>query len=146
MKYLSLLCLFLLVLGLTTVSAQDDTPIPQVPTEGAFFTGEYRNILAEWGLTDEEIQARIDETFQQLFYGDDNNERVYYELGDDMAYIADINNNDIRTEGISYGMMITVQMDKKAEFDRLWKWAYTHMYHKEGPWKGYFCWHTRLDG
>lgn len=146
MKYQILLCLFLLVLGLTTVNAQDDTRIPHVPTDGAFFTGEYRNILAEWGLTDEQIQARIDATFQQLFYGDDNNERVYYELGDDMAYIADINNNDIRTEGISYGMMITVQMDKQAEFDRLWKWAYTHMYHKEGPWKGYFCWHTRLDG
>ncbi len=146
MKKLTLLCILIFTLGLTAVSAQDDTKIPQLPSEGAFFTGEYRNILSEWGLSDEEIQTRIDETFQQLFYGDDDNERVYYELGDDMAYIVDINNNDIRTEGISYGMMITVQMDKKAEFDRLWKWAYTHMYHKEGPWAGYFCWHTRLDG
>ena len=146
MKKLALLCLLILTLGLTTVSAQDDPKIPQLPSKGAFFTGEYRNILAEWGLSDDEIQTRIDETFKQLFYGDDDNERVYYELGDDMAYIVDINNNDIRTEGISYGMMITVQMDKKAEFDRLWKWAYTHMYHKEGPWAGYFCWHTRLDG
>ena len=27
---------------------------------------------------------------------------------------------DVRSEGMSYGMMITVQLDKKAEFDALW--------------------------
>lgn len=38
-----------------------------------------------------------------------------------MGYIEDILNNDVRTEGMSYGMMIAVQLDKKTEFDRLWK-------------------------
>jgi oligosaccharide reducing-end xylanase len=142
MRYL--LILFFLV---TVSYAQQPTlPPPQPRTEGAFATGQYRNMLAEWGLTDEEIQTRIDATFQQLFYGDDTTERVYYPVGDDLAYIEDINNNDVRSEGISYGMMIAVQMDKKEEFDRLWTWARTNMYHEDGPWAGYFCWHTTLDG
>lgn len=134
-----------LVIVMSVANAQD-VNIPQPASEGAFFTGEYRNMLAEWGLSDEEIQTRIDEVFNQLFYGNDETERVYYPVGDDLAYIEDINNNDVRSEGISYGMMIAVQMDKKEEFDRLWNWARTKMYHEDGPWKGYFCWHTTPDG
>ena len=45
-----------------------------------------------------------------------------------MAYIEDTGNHDARTEGMSYGMMMCVQMDRKEEFDRLWKWAKTYMY------------------
>ena len=40
-----------------------------------------------------------------------------------MGYIEDIANNDVRTEGMSYGMMIAVQMNRKEVFDSLWKWA-----------------------
>lgn len=127
---------------IVVLSAQEVT----VPEEGAFFTGEYRNMLAEWGLSEEEIQERIDTTFEQLFYGDDETQRVYYPIGDDLAYIEDINNADVRSEGMSYGMMIAVQMDKQEEFDRLWTWARTNMHHDDGPWMGYFCWHTVPDG
>jgi oligosaccharide reducing-end xylanase len=63
-----------------------------------------------------------------------------------MAYIEDIGNGDVRSEGMSYGMMIAVQLDKQAEFNRLWKWAKTHMYHGDGPRKGYFAWHCAPDG
>ena len=100
----------------------------------------------EWGLSDEEIQARIDEVWNQLFYGDDETERVYYPVEDDMAYILDVNNNDVRTEGMSYGMMIAVQLDKQEEFDRLWKWVKTHMYNESGRFAGYFAWHCTPDG
>ena len=37
-----------------------------------------------------------------------------------LAYITDWANHDVRTEGMSYGMMIAVQMNKKREFDALW--------------------------
>jgi oligosaccharide reducing-end xylanase len=63
-----------------------------------------------------------------------------------MAYIEDIGNNDVRTEGVSYGMMIAVQLDKKAEFDRIWKWTKTYMYQTDDPSKGYFAWHCSTDG
>lgn len=145
LKLSFLLSLTLLLLSTRSVAAQPAEP-PQPPEEGAFFTGQYRNMLAEWGVSDAEIQARIDAVFQQLFYGDDDNERVYYPVGEDMAYIEDINNRDIRSEGMSYGMMIAVQMDKKEEFDRLWTWARTYMYHEDGAWAGYFCWHAYTDG
>lgn len=118
-----------------------------VPTVGAFASGMYRNLFKEMlGKSDTEIQARIDAAWQQLFYGDDNNERVYYPVGDDMAYVIDIGNDDVRSEGMSYGMMIAVQLDKQAEFNRIWKWTKTYMYHAEGPYKGYFAWHAQVNG
>jgi len=92
------------------------------------------------------VQARIDSAFQQLFYGNDSTQRVYYPAGPDQAYIKDILNNDVRTEGISYGMMIAVQLNKKEEFDRLWNWAQTHMQHHSGLGQGFFAWHCRTSG
>lgn len=98
------------------------------------------------GKSKTEIDAKIDAAWQQLFHGNDDTQRLYYPVGDDMAYIADIASQDVRSEGMSYGMMIAVQLDKRAEFDRLWKWAKTHMYHAEGSRRGYFAWQCRYDG
>ena len=63
-----------------------------------------------------------------------------------MAYIADVGNGDVRSEGMSYGLMLAVQLDKRAEFDRLWRWVKTHMYHAEGPNQGLFAWQCNFDG
>ncbi|MBQ7864576.1 MAG: xylanase, partial [Lachnospiraceae bacterium] len=73
-------------------------------------------------------------------------ERVYFPVGDDMAYIMDTGNNDARTEGMSYGMMICVQLNMKEEFDRLWKWAKTYMWMETGYNEGYFAWSCATDG
>lgn len=106
-----------------------------------------RNLFAELlGKSDAEISKKIESSFQQLFYGNDETQRIYYPVGKDQAYIADIGNQDVRSEGMSYGMMIAVQLDRRAEFDRLWKWAKTHMYHPTGPRRGYFAWQCRFDG
>ncbi len=142
-KFLVILLGSLFLLGFGQTIAQDATPMPQ---QGAFYTGEYPNILKESGISDAEIQQRIDATFQQLFYGDDNTERIYYPVGDDMAYITDVANDDVRSEGMSYGMMIAVQLDKQEEFNRLWKWAKTYMYQEKGQYKGYFAWHNAVNG
>jgi len=98
------------------------------------------------GKSDEEVQAKLDAAWEQLFYGSDDFERVYYPVGEDMAYIEDIGNGDVRSEGMSYGMLIAVQLDKKEEFDRLWKWAKTYMYQSNGPYQGYFAWHCTREG
>jgi oligosaccharide reducing-end xylanase len=114
---------------------------------GAYYTGIYPDLFTDLlGKPRSEVKARIDSVFSQLFYGDNDTERVYYPVGADMAYIKDIGNNDVRTEGMSYGMMIAVQMDKKEAFDRLWKWAKTNMQFTSDPHKGYFAWHCRTDG
>ena len=117
------------------------------PVSGAFASHEYRNLFKEYlGKSDADIKPRLETIWQQLFYGNNNSERVYYPVGDDMAYIEDIGNSDVRTEGMSYGMMIAAQLDKQAEFNRLWKWAHTYMANSAGPYQGYFAWHCSTDG
>jgi len=106
-----------------------------------------RNLFSELlGKSDAEITAKIEAGHRQLFYGTDGDERIYFPVGTDEAYIADINDHDVRSEGMSYGMMIAVQMDRRAEFDRLYRWAKRHMYHAAGQRQGYFAWQCRFDG
>lgn len=113
--------------------------------QGAFYTGKYRNAFAEAGFSIEDIERRKDEIFQTLFYGSEE-ERIYHSVGEDLGYMEDTGNHDVRTEGMSYGMMMCVQMDKKEEFDRLWKWARTYMYLEDGDNAGYFAWSCQTDG
>lgn len=103
---------------------------------GAYQTGIYRNVLKECGYDETAIWERLEQTFDTIFYGTEA-ERFYHEAGDDMAYLEDTGNHDVRTEGMSYGMMVCVQLDKKAEFDRLWKWVRTYMYIPAGPCRNY---------
>ena len=112
-------------------------------TAGAFETGKYRNYFAEMGYTQAQIDAKLKEVFDGLFVGPN---KVYFEVGDDMAYISDVKNKDVRTEGMSYGLMVAVQFDRKDIFDKLWRWSKRYMQHQEGPYKGYFAWSCRLDG
>jgi len=101
---------------------------------GAYATGKYRDLFAEAGRTPQEIDARIARAWEQLFRGDEQTQRLYFPSGANengpLAYIPDIQHTDVRSEGMSYGMMIAVQLDKKAEFDALWNWSMTHMYQK----------------
>ncbi len=117
------------------------------PAPGAFTTGRYPNLFASLlGKSDAEIQAKVEAAWRQLFYGNDETQRIYYPAPDDTAYVADIHSKDVRTEGMSYGMMNAVQLDHRTEFDRIWKWAKVHMYHADGPLAGYFAWHCAYDG
>jgi oligosaccharide reducing-end xylanase len=124
-----------------------DLPLPTPVLLEPLGSITYRNLFQEYlGFSDAAVQSRLEAAWQQLFYGDDASQRIYYPVGADMAYIEDIGNGDVRTEGMSYGMMIAVQLDKKTEFDRLWKWARTFMYQQDGPYEGYFAWHCAVDG
>ena len=126
----------------------DVKPFPDAPTPasmGAVSTGNYRNLFKELGYSDAEIDEKVESAWQKLFYGNDE-ERIYYPVGDDMAYIYTADTDDVRSEGMSYGMMICVQMDKQEEFNRLWKWAKTYMQHTSGEYEGYFAWKMRTDG
>ena len=106
-----------------------------------------RNLFHELlGKTEAEINSKIQAAWTHYFEGDKDTQRLYFEDSPDTAYIADIGNGDVRSEGMSYGMMIAVQLDRHAEFDKLWKWARTHMYHGDGPRRGYFAWSCRFDG
>ena len=86
--------------------------------KGAWETGKYRNVFLEAGYSQADIDAKLAKAYHDLFEGPN---RVYFEVGDnnDMAYITDIKNRDARTEGLSYGLMVAVQLDKKDVFDKL---------------------------
>ena len=119
---------------------------------GAYKTHEYRDLFAELGHSPAESRAKIEKAFQQLFHGDGQEGRLYFETGANangpLAYITDWANNDARSEGMSYGMMIAVQLNKKREFDAIWNWANTYMLitDEKNPSVGYFAWSMNTDG
>jgi oligosaccharide reducing-end xylanase len=143
-------------------SAQTPPTAPAAPSAitrfpgdgaGAYKTQRYRNLFAETlGKTPAETKAKVDAAFRQLFHGDGQEQRLYFETGANangpLAYITDWANNDARSEGMSYGMMVAVQLDKKREFDALWNWAHTHMLvtDPKNPSVGYFAWSMGTDG
>jgi oligosaccharide reducing-end xylanase len=146
-RFLLLWCLALVFTGCSIKEPAEAS----LDGSGAYATGVYRNLFLENGHTQQEITAKVNGAFRQLFHGD-TAQRLYFESGANangkLAYLCDVLHNDIRSEGMSYGMMVCVQMDKKEEFDALWNWAMTYMYvQKPGhPNKGYFSWSVRSDG
>ena len=112
--------------------------------KGAYYTGQYSDLFGEIGISREQVKKKINETFNTMFF--DPVERIYFEKGKDMGYMLDTGNNDARTEGMSYGMMMAVQMDRKDIFDRLWLFSKTYMHQKEGKYQGYFAWSVATDG
>jgi oligosaccharide reducing-end xylanase len=113
-------------------------------------SGAYRNLFVERGKPEADVAAKVEAAWQSLFASTDDTRRVYYPAGKNehgpLAYVKDIGNDDIRTEGMSYGMMIAVQLDKQAEFNAIWNWAKTYMQHQQGDRQGYFSWHNSDDG
>jgi len=106
---------------------------------------KYENRLAALGLSEEEIEERISSCWKAMFYGSAET-RIYAPVEPGMGHVIDTGNDDARTEGMSYGMMMAVQMDDKDLFDRIWRWAFKYMYQREGEFKGYFAWSANLDG
>ena len=106
---------------------------------------EYRNHFAKIGKNAEEVKARLNALFETIFF--DENEKFYFETPDKtMSYMLDTGNIDARTEGMSYGMMMAVQMNRQDIFDNLWKYAVTYMLHDSGIYEGYFAWSVNPDG
>jgi len=98
---------------------------------------QYRNFFKEAGYSQAEIDKKLAKAYYDIFEGP---QRVYFEEGDTLGYVSDVKNKDARTEGMSYGMMVAVQLNKKEVFDRLWRWSVKYMQHQDGPREGYFAW------
>jgi len=98
------------------------------------YPNAFRDVL---GKSDVDIAAKIAATFDQLFHGDPSSEAIYFTTGTDQAYILDVFHDDVRSEGVGLGMMIAVELGKRDEFDRLWRYAKASQY-ASGPSQGYF--------
>jgi endo-1,4-beta-D-glucanase Y len=153
----SIAMLFSLFMNTGLVSAAKSMQTaPNPPSTGAYTSGVYRNMFAEHGYSAAAIQAKLDAAWNTLFYGTNgtgnryDGTRIYYPDGSNAngnkAYIEDIGDADVRSEGMSYGMMIAVQLNHKAEFDALWNWVKTNMQHSSGDYLDYTCWHNNING
>ena len=110
--------------------------------KGAWETGVYRNVFLEAGYKQDDIDAKLTKAYHDVFEGPG---RIYFEVGESMAYVSDLKNHDARTEGLSYGMMVAVQLNKKEVFDRLWHWTKKYMQHQGGPRDAYFAWSVKPE-
>ena len=115
-------------------------------------TGKYRNYFRELGIPQEEIDKKIADVYAEIFENPEGGAYKDVDVEVDgqtvhMGYVSDVKNNDVRTEGMSYGMMIAVQMDKPELFNKLWRWSNYYMRHnEEGPSHGLFAWSCRTNG
>ena len=116
----------------------------QAENRGAWETGVYPNFLAQAGLDGAAAKARVQKAFETIFF--DPQEKFYHEVDGDCGCMEDTGNRDARTEGMSYGMMMCVQMDRQDIFDRLWRFSKRYMLLKEGRNEGYFAWSVQLNG
>lgn len=131
-----LTCLFSVLPGfIFTAIAQADKY--RSGTVSAYTAGTYKNQFKAAGYSRKAISSKLEKAYKDLFEGPG---RIYFEVGDSMAYVSDLKNHDARTEGLSYGMMIAVQLNKKEVFDRIWRWSRKYLQHQDGPREGYFAW------
>ena len=76
-------------------------PVPA----GAYYTDNYRNLFNEYlGISQQQTDRKMEQIWNHFFVNEKT--KVYYESDDNTAYIYDTGNQDVRTEGMSYGMMI----------------------------------------
>lgn len=117
----------------------------QVASDPAFAPMQKRrNTLRELGLTDREIEDRIRLWWTQILH--DPAYGFALQTAEDEACFVDTGNDDVRTEGQSYAMLMSVMIGDRIFFDNVWRWTLRHMYLTEGPCRGYFGWSYPLDG
>jgi oligosaccharide reducing-end xylanase len=111
---------------------------------GCALPTEYPNLFVTVsGHTQADSDAKVQAAWNQLFSPGNGNTVYYNGPGSDESYVEDTGNNDVRTEGMSYGMMTAVQLGKQTEFDRLWAWVKNHM--AQGT-TGEIAWHCSTSG
>jgi oligosaccharide reducing-end xylanase len=89
--------------------------------------------------TEGDITTKIDAAFSQLFHGDqDDAIFIQHQNPNDSSLILDVLHDDVRTEGIALGMLITVELGKREEFDQLWRYAKGVQRQSSFPAEGYY--------
>jgi len=79
------------------------------------------------GKTQAESDQKVATAWSTLFNPSGSGTIYFNGPGADESYVKDIYNNDVRSEGMSYGMIAAVQLNHQTEFDRLWTWVKNHM-------------------
>jgi oligosaccharide reducing-end xylanase len=114
--------------GATTAAGGSTSPGTSVPGEGCNPPSAYSNLFVTVsGHTHADSDAKVAAAWTKLFTPSGAGSLYFNGPGSDESYVKDTYNNDVRTEGMGYGLMIAVQLDHQTEFDRLWTWVRNHM-------------------
>ncbi len=114
------------------------------PRTACMAPARYRNLFTEvLGQSASDVEAKMTGLAEQLFHGSAQDQPIYFELSSNpsQAYIEDIANDDVRSEGQSYGMFIAVELNMQTEFDKLWNYAKACMQQSSGV----FAWQMNVD-
>lgn len=131
-------CFLVIIFAADGISIGQPAKVRGKKIQGAAYKScNYPNLFRKAGYTQNDINLKIANVYHELFEGSN---KIYFEVEDSLAYVSDLKNHDARTEGLSYGMMIAVQLDKKTVFDKIWRWSKKYLQHQDGPHKGYFAW------
>jgi len=133
------------ICALMAITSCSSTKKLEPAKKGYIETKKYRNYLKDLGFSQKEINDKIQDIYSIIF---EKEGAAYHDVDVEvdgktvkMGYISDVKNNDVRTEGQSYAMMVAVQMNKPELFNKVWRWSKHFMRHnEEGPSHGLFAW------
>ena len=78
----------IIAMSLTMAATMSFGQLKKPFTKGGFETGKYRNVFLEAGYSQKEIDKKVDEVFNEVFFSKDKH--VYFEVNDTMAYIKSV--------------------------------------------------------
>ena len=114
-----------------------------IPGNGCTPPAQYADLFVSLlGETQAQSQAKVTAAWSQLFNPSNANTIFYNGPGTGEAYVEDVADNAVRSEGQSYGMMIALQLNHQTEFDELWTFVKNHMW-KSG---NTIAWQTSTSG
>ena len=95
------------------------------------------------GKSEAEALEKFRSHFQKLFFGDAEKECVCFSTNS-LRYIVDIGHQDIRSEGMSYGMYIAAKLGEENLFESLWQFSKNYLQNSSGNYAPYFAWQVGL--
>lgn len=137
--------------GLETLSDAGTTGSNSIPMnfdagdaeDGGTGIGSPRNppnvLVDDLGLDPTTVTNRLNALFDRLFVsGNADTDLIYYEQGEEAAFVLDVLHDDARMDAMGYGLLLTVQFDEPEKFAKLWNTVQSHFRYAEGPRKGFF--------
>ncbi|HEY4392655.1 MAG TPA: glycosyl hydrolase family 8 [Polyangia bacterium] len=99
------------------------------PGSGCTPPGQYANLfISLLGETQAQSDAKITAAWNQLYNPSNANTVFYTGPASGEAYIKDVADNAVRSEGQGYGLMTAVQLNHQTEFDEMWAFVKHYMW------------------
>lgn len=100
-----------------------------VPGSGCTPPAQYANLfISLLSETQAATQTKLDGAWNQLYNPSNANTIFYTGPATGEAYVKDVADNAVRSEGQGYGMMTAVQLDHQTEFDEMWAFVKHYMW------------------